>query len=527
MNKLLYNARIHTLDEENPISTAVLIKDGRFSIVGNSEELFNAFSGIPKQDMEGRVILPGLTDAHIHLQHFALGLQMVDCETSTRQECLQRITEKAQQLEPGEWILGHGWNHNHWQEGYGNAASLDEAAPHNPVYLTAKSLHAGWANSQALAIAGVTSTSDDPHNGHIIRNAAGDPSGILLETAMELVNTIIPEPSIEKLAESLKFAQSELWKLGLTGIHDFDRSACFSALQLLHQQGELKLRVLKSIPNDDLASAIALGLRTGFGDDLLWMGSVKLFADGALGPRTAAMLEAYEEFPGETGQLSLDEEQVFEIGVQAVQNGISLAIHAIGDRANKQVLNGYARLRKYEQQHLLPHARHRIEHVQLLAQEDIRRLADLDLIASMQPIHQPSDMEMADRYWGDRCQYAYAPRTQLKAGAVVAFGSDAPVESPNPFLGIHAAVTRRNGDGSPGVDGWYPEQRLSAREALIGFTQGPAYAAGRENRLGKIKKGFLADLVVLEHDPFDIDPSQLKDVVVQSTMVAGDWVYMT
>jgi predicted amidohydrolase YtcJ len=525
MNKLLFNARIRTLDENNSLFSAVLIMNGKFVAVGDTDEFLNAFPNITNQDMEGRVLLPGLTDAHIHLQHYALGLQKVDCETKTRTQCLERVSEKAGNLQPGEWILGHGWNHNRWEEGYGDAGLLDRAAPMNPVYLTAKSLHAGWANSQALSIAGISNTTSDPKNGYLMRNADGAPNGILLESAMEMLENHIPEPSIENLVNCLKSAQSKLCRMGLTGVHDFDKSSCFSALQVLNEEHELKLRVLKSIPMDDLPFVIGMGLRTGFGDEHLWMGSLKCFSDGALGPRTAALIEDYEDFPGNTGLLSLDKDQVFDLGSKAVQNGISLAVHAIGDRANHEVLNGFTRIRDFENQQNLYPARHRIEHVQLLYPGDLGRLADLNLVASMQPIHQPSDMEMADKYWGARTQNAYALRTQLEKGAVLALGSDAPVESPNPFLGIHAAVTRQNSDGFPLETGWHPQQRLTVLEALQGFTQGPAYAAGREDRLGMIKAGFLADLLVLEEDPFDMLPSALKDIKPVATMIDGDWVY--
>jgi predicted amidohydrolase YtcJ len=289
----------------------------------------------------------------------------------------------------------------------------------------------------------------------------------------------------------------------------------------MHSRDELGLRVLKSIPLDDLEHAIGLGIRSGFGDDFLRIGSLKLFADGALGPHTAAMLEPYVDDNENYGILNLDNEQIFEFGCQAVDNGISLAVHAIGDRANHEVLDGFKQLRKYEKMKGYPHFRHRIEHVQLLHPSDMGRLADLDLIASMQPIHAPSDLFMADRSWGKRSEFAYAWRSQLERSAKLAFGSDAPVESPNPFWGLHAAVTRQRTDGSPGASGWYPEQRLTLEEALLGFTQGPAYAAGLEHKIGKLREGFLADLLVLEQDPFDCHPAELFQIKPSATRVGG------
>jgi predicted amidohydrolase YtcJ len=248
--------------------------------------------------------------------------------------------------------------------------------------------------------------------------------------------------------------------------------------------------------------------------------------DGALGPQTAAMFAPYEGTQDERGILIMDSEQLFEHARLAAGSGLSMAVHAIGDRAVHEALEAYRQLRDYEREQLgSAGLRHRIEHVQLVHPDDAGRLAELGIIASMQPLHATSDMRMADRHWGERTALAYAPRTQLQAGARLIFGSDAPVETPNPFLGLHAAVTRRRADGSPGADGWHPEQRLSLLEALHGYTSGPAYAAWMEDRLGRLAPGFLADLIVLESDPFKIDPHELRHLLPERTMVAGEWVY--
>jgi predicted amidohydrolase YtcJ len=525
MKKILYNAKIYTQDPDHPFVAAIAIENGRIAAIGATDTILAEFSKLPKENMGGKFILPGLMDAHIHLQYYSMGLQKVDCETSTLAECLQRVAGRVRELKPGEWVLGHGWNQNNWTEGFGTSAMLDEISPENPVYLTGKSLHLAWVNRAALKKAGITASTPDPINGKIVRTVDGEPTGILLEDAMQLVAKIIPEPGAEDLVVLLKQAQKELWKMGLTGVHDFDRRNCFSALQLMHSRQELGLRVIKSIPLEDLDYAIGLGLRTGFGDDLLRIGPLKLFADGALGPRTAAMIEPFAGEQENYGILNLDHEQILDYGIQAVENGISLAIHAIGDRANHEVLEGYKQLRLYEKKKGTPHFRHRIEHVQLLHPTEVSRLAELDLIASMQPIHAPSDRVMAEKYWGERSEFAYAWRSQLESGARLSFGSDAPVESPNPFWGIHAAVTRQQPDGSPGESGWYPQQRLHLAEALQAFTMGPAYAAGMEHKLGLLKVGFLADLVVLEQDPFQCPPTELIHFKPAATMVDGNWVW--
>ena len=290
--KLLYNAHIHTQNPSQPIASAILIDRERIMAVGDADVLLSQYPNAEKQDMNGRVIMPGLTDAHLHLNYYSLGLQKIDCETNTKEECLRRVEERAKKAKPGEWILGHGWNQNIWGH-WPSASELDSIAPNNPVYLTAKSLHAAWANTAALKLANITSQTSDPQNGQIQRDANGDATGILLETAMELVGNIVPEPSIQEIANAIEKAQSILWRMGLTGVHDFDRRDSFMALQQLRAQNRLKLRVLKNIPVELLDQAFELGLRSGFGDDWLRIGSVKAFMDGALGPHTAAMFQPY------------------------------------------------------------------------------------------------------------------------------------------------------------------------------------------------------------------------------------------
>jgi predicted amidohydrolase YtcJ len=523
--KLLYNAQVYTLDEQHPTGSAILVDGERIRVVADDPAPLLALEkGVEMMDVGGRAVIPGLTDAHIHLKHYATRMQKVDCETNTLAECLGRIAERAAALPPEAWILGRGWNQNDWGGVFPTASDLDAVAPQQPVFLTHKSMHSAWVNSAALRQAGITAETLDPVDGTIGRDEKGDPSGIMYETSASLVARFLPEPSVQQIARSIHEAQPVLWRMGLTGVHDFDQRSCFSALQVLHQSGELGLRVIKSIPLDDLQDAIGVGLRTGFGDDFLRIGPVKAFADGALGPRTAAMFQSYEGEQDVLGMLMLDAEELFERGRPAVENGLSLAVHAIGDRANHEVLKAYRQLRNIERSANLS-LRHRIEHVQLLHPQDVSRLAELSVIASMQPIHATSDMLMAERYWGERSAFSYAWHTQLEQKAMLAFGSDAPVESPNPFWGIHAAVTRRRGDGSPGPGGWYPAQRLTVFEALRAYTHGAAYAAGVEDRLGRLAPHYLADLLVLDVNPFTCDPAQLRDIHPLATMVAGEWVW--
>ena len=510
---ILYNANVYSREGIHSLVSALAIENGRILAVGNDVELLAGFGSHARlQNMEGKTIWPGLIDAHLHLEHYALNLQHVDCETPTLAGCLEAVKEKAHKVRPGDWILGHGWNQNDWPEGFGNASQLDAVAPDNPVYLTSKSLHSALTNSSGLALAQIANDTPDPEGGVIQRDENGRPTCILFESAVQLCEKVIPAPNPLQVKEALRIAQDNLLSIGVTCVHDFDTSRCFKALQMLHQEGLLNLRVVKGVPLDDLPHAIGLGLRSGFGDDHLTIGSVKLFADGALGPRTAAMLETYIGETDYSGILMLDAEQILDYGVQAVENGLSLAINAIGDRANHEVLNAYAQLRNFEAQHRLPALRHRIEHVQLLHPADQARLSQLHIIASMQPVHATSDMHMADRHWGNRCKDAYAWRTILQNHATLAFGSDAPVKSPNPFWGLHAAVTRCRRDGSSDPQWWYPEQRILLVEALQAYTSGAAYAGGMEDRIGKLTPGYFADLIVLNEDPFKVSSEVLFDI---------------
>ena len=526
---VLVNAKIYPLTAPQVHHSALAIQGTRILSIGSTEKIIREFGQDSQiEDLEGKVILPGLTDGHIHLQHYALNLQKINCETSTRQEFLHRVAEKAKTTPPGTWILGHGWNQNNWPEGYGNPRDLDRAAPNNPVFLTAKSLHAGWTNTLGMQLAEISSYTQVPQDGQLSRDHNGNPNGILFETAMDLIVKVIPTPTIDAVKEAILLAQPILWQFGLTGVHDFDRRTCFSALQSIQRDGNLKLRIVKSIPLEDLPSAVSIGIQTGYGNDFLRIGSVKAFSDGALGPHTAAMLAPYEDDPENQGILMLDSEDIYEFGSQAVKNGLSIAVHAIGDRAIHEILNGFSQVRKFQdsmQSPSIKNLRHRIEHVQIIHLDDAARLAELGIIASMQPIHATSDMRMADRYWGSRAAYSYAWKLQLQHNTKLVFGSDAPVESPNPFWGIHAAVTRQDRDNYPGPKGWYPEQCIDVYQTLKAYTSGTAYAAGMENRLGLLSPGYLADLIVLETDPFTCLPEQLHTILPEATMVNGEWVF--
>ena len=519
---VLYNAHIHTLDAARPTAQAIAIRDNVIVAVGDNSLVQRLSTNAAMIDLQGRCVLPGLIDAHLHAEWTSLGLKNIDAETPTLDEVLRRVAERAALTPKNQWLRGHGWNQNVWGGNFPTKADLDRVAPEHPVYLTAKSGHAGWANSIALKLAGISATTSNPANGEIVRDQAGEPTGIFLEDAMKLIEDKLPDISAPQVAEAMRDMLPLMHRAGLTGLHDFDGARALQAWQILKENGELRLRVSKTIPVYLLEHAIALGLRSGFGDDWLRLNSVKAFADGALGPQTALMIEPYEGSKSNRGIVVTDKEELFENVRKASAAGLSSTIHAIGDKANHDVLDVFAMVRHEEPTRRL---RHRIEHVQLLHPDDFQRLAQLNVIASMQPIHATSDMLMADKYWGARSAGAYAWRTQLNAGATLTFGSDAPVESFNPFLGIHAAVTRRRTDGTPNDNGWYPDQRLSVEEAVRGFTLGAAYASYEEHRKGSLTPGKLADLIVLDRDIYAIDPMAIAETQVLGTLIDGKWMH--
>lgn len=530
IDRILLNGSIIALTGSHQRFSALAIAGGRIVACGTDAEILSlATSQTIKDNLEGKVVIPGLTDAHLHWSLTARALKEVDVfEVPSKQIALARVAERAAKTPHGQWITGHGWTQVNWDGGaFPSARDLDRAAPEHPVCLRAKSAHATWVNTLALRIAGIDDTTPDPDGGHIGRDDDGVPNGILFETASELVMRHIPPVSVEQMADYMKLAQKLALASGLTGFHDFDGPDCMRALQVLRERGELALRVVKNINKEWIDDALDLGIRWGFGDDWLRLGGLKIFADGALGPRTALMVEAYQGEPENFGIVVTPKDEILALVSRASEAGIPSTIHAIGDCAVRNVLDVYQQVRQEEAvRGEAPHTRrHRIEHVQIIHPEDAARLAELKLIASMQPIHATSDYEMADRYWGERNAWAYNPRLQLDQGVVVAFGSDSPIDPFEPLGGIYAAVNRRRPDGSPGPAGWYPEARVTVDEALRGFTQGPAYAAGMEYRLGKLAPGYLADLVVVDRDLFAISPDEILDVKVVATMVGGEWRY--
>jgi predicted amidohydrolase YtcJ len=538
-DRVFYNGRIYTMDAARPQAQAVALAGDRILHLGDDDQVLPLLrNGGQATNLEGRTVIPGLIDAHVHFGWYSLALYQgqVDLDNvPSKAEALARVAAAAAAKPAGTWIQGGGWNKNLWPGGaFPAAADLDASVPDHPVALEDKSHHATWVNSQALALAGITASTEDPPGGEIVRGAEGQPTGILLETAADLIDRIIPEVDVETMAAALAQGIGRAHRLGLTGVHDPGHATVLAAFQVLHARGALNLRVLAHIPGDNLAAAVDLGLRSGFGDEYLRIGGVKIFADGALGPQTAHMLAPYEGTGGNLGIPTHTAGELVQMVRRANGAGLAVAVHAIGDAANRAVLDAIAVSAKPRNQGIenppIPQSPrlplpNRIEHVQLLHPDDVPRAAALGVVASMQPIHATSDMEMAERYWGGRCALAYAWRSLLDSGAKLAFGSDCPVETLDPLAGIHAAATRRRAGGQPGPDGWIAAQRLSVEEAVRAYTLGAAEASGEAHLKGSLAPGKLADLVVLSRDIFQCDPDQITDTRVEMTVVGGRIVY--
>lgn len=523
---VLLNGNIHTMDAARPHASAVAIARNRVLAVGDETEMRALLRpGGEAIDLGGHTVVPGFVDAHLHFASYGLGLKRIDVGVTSLTEALSRVAAAAEITPPGRWLRGQGWDQSLWEGGAFPARwDLDRIAPEHPVLLRHKSGHAAWVNSRAMQLAGITVGTPDPAGGAIDHDSAtGEPSGILKEAAIELVSELLPEPSLDEVTKAIEAATARAHEVGLVGVHTMEGSLAFQGFQKLRAAGKLRLRVLMQIPEDNLDAAVQIGLRSGFGDPWLRVGGLKVFSDGALGSHTASMLEPFCDASEDYGIAAVASEQLRQVVSRASRAGMAVFVHAIGDRANREVLDAIESSRAAGEG---PQLRHRIEHVQLLHPDDLPRLARLRVIASMQPIHATQDMVLADRCWGTRCATAYAWRSLLDTGAVLAFGSDAPVEDPEVLKGIHAAVTRRRPDGSPDPEGWYPEQRLDVEEAVRAYTAGAAFAGGEEAIKGTLSPGKLADLVVLSHDIFTIEPMAILETEVVATMLDGAFVYL-
>jgi predicted amidohydrolase YtcJ len=576
---VLRDGVIHTQDPARARARSVAISGGR--IVAFDDAAEGAIGPDTRvENLEGRGVAPGFVDAHIHFSSFALARQQVDLDVASTLESALREIGKTR-TRPGAWIKGRGWDRNRWGR-LPTAEDLDDVTGERPAVFGSHDGHAMWLNSAALRASGIDSATRDPAGGVIERDAHGDPTGVLFENAQDLVRHTLPAPTPAELADALRHALPLAAAAGLTGIHNFEDRHARAAFGALETNRELTLRVYHGISRGELKHATEQGLRTGAGSDWLRIGPVKLFADGALGSRTAHLLEPYaQRSDSYRGVATLQPEALDDAIRLATDAQLDVAVHAIGDAAVRSVLDAFERARSRQRGRTRQRARsrqgarsrqrvassrrgtdprssrraavdarqqqpqepeqlqqakelkevkevfdllHRIEHAQLVHPDDLPRFAALDVIASMQPIHAAADWRTADAHWGERSRFGYAWRTLLDAGATLAFGTDAPVERIEPLLTLYAATTRRDLQGEP-PGGWYPAQRISVAQAVAAYTLGSARAEHASHRRGMLRIGMDADLVVLEPDPFSLPADALRDVRVALTMVGGRIVF--
>jgi predicted amidohydrolase YtcJ len=535
MSTIIYlNGTIYTMDAGLPHAQALAVDtlSGRILAVGANDEV-RRVGGRDTElvDLRGKTMVPGFIDAHIHLlatAYQAHYINAVDCASEA--EVAELVRQRVDTTPEGRWIQGGRWFKDGWPgQHFPGKASLDAVAPLHPVALWSKDGHLLWVNSLALQLAGIDAQTPDLSSGIILRDDTGEPTGILQEEeATNLVYRVIDNADPVLTRHLVLQALQDLLKAGITTIHDIEGSDALSLFQELRAEGKLSVRVQMILPRHALPELRSLGLRAGFGDDMLRLAGIKIFADGTLGSQTAAMLEDFEGSPGQRGILSLPEATMVETVRLAAEHGLHIAIHAIGDRAVQAALNSI----EQAQQHLeslgqsqkQAHLRYRIEHAQLVAPADLRRMQRLGVVASVQPFHAVADRDLAQRYWGRRYKRAYAYRTMQKMGIPLALGSDAPVETFDPLRILYAAILR-NDSATPERSAWLPAQALSIVQALWGYTLGAAYAAGEEHDKGSLTTGKLGDAVVLREDLLTLAPAHLSSNGVQATIIGGQIAY--
>ncbi len=520
----------YTLDSRGRLQhfEALLIDQGKVVATGSDAELATRAGGAKVIDGHGHTLLPGLIDAHGHVLELGYARNSVDL-TGTRslEQALAKVKAYADAHPDAAWIRGGGWNQEIWKLGrFPTAGELDAVVSHRPVWLSRVDGHAAWANTAAIKLAGVSKATRDPSGGRIERDPNGDPAGVFVDGATDLIDAKVPHPTAQERAAALDTALAEMARVGLTGVGD--AGIDLEDYQLYRQYADvhkLTARIYAMIRGTgDAFDAISKdGPLIGYGNDFLTVRTVKLFADGALGSRGAAMLAPYSDDPHNRGLLFMPPEVMTVKVGKAFDKSYQVAIHAIGDRANREVLDSYAAAYRSHPDAIA--LRNRVEHVQIVSLGDIPRFVSLHLIASMQPTHATSDMNMAeDRTGRERLKGAYAWRRFLDQGTVIAAGSDFPVESPNPFYGLYSAVTRQDHQGQP-PGGWHADQAMTLAEALRAFTLDAAYAEHAEQTLGTLEPGKWADFILVDHDIFKDPPSRLWDTRVLQTWVAGRQVY--
>jgi len=513
-------ARIYTVDPARPTARMLAVRDGKILAVGDD---LAAYAGPRTRRIEvpDAIVVPGFIDCHAHMEALGELLETFDFRHArTPEEIIEAIRKEAARRPRGEWVQGRNWDQTNWGGRFPDAAELSRAVPDHPVYLTRVDGHAAWVNRKALELAGITAATPDPPGGKILRDASGQPTGILIDRAQSLVAAKIPPPGPEVLRRRLARAARECARLGLTTVHDAGVSAhVLAAYRDLIARDELPIRIYAMVGGEGKLWREYLERGPEIGERLT-VRSIKLMADGAMGSRGAAFFETYNDDPGNTGLLMLRREDIERVARKAVERGFQVNTHAIGDRANRIVLEAYAAVLGGRNDR-----RFRIEHAQVVAPEDFEKFARYSIIASMQPTQATSDMRWAEARIGpERVKGAYAWRRFLALGVPIASGSDFPVEDPNPLWGFYAAITRQDHHGQP-PGGWFPEQRMTRQEALESWTIRGAYAAFEEKVKGSLTPGKVADFVILSRDIMSVPPAEILKTRVLMTVVAGRIVH--
>jgi len=523
------NARVWTGDPRRPWAGAVIATGDRITAVGSSAEIQKlARPATRVVDAAGGMVVPGFNDAHVHFMDGGFGLTSVQLrDARTRDEFVRRIAEHAAQMPPGAWMLEGNWDHQNWGGELPRRDWIDSVTPHTPVFIQRLDGHMSLANSAALGLAGVTNATAAVPGGEIVRDEGGVPTGVLKDNAAALVRRVIPPPLPEQEDAALEAAMTHVASHGVTSVQNMGSWGNLAVFQRAHRAGRLRTRIYAVVP---LASwerlRDTLAARGGNrGDAWLRIGGLKGFVDGSLGSHTAAMLEPFSDAPGDTGLFVNAPEDLYRWAKSANDHALHVIIHAIGDRANRVLLDTYQRIARDDTERGDGQRRLRIEHAQHLAPGDIPRFARIGVIASMQPYHAIDDGRWAEKLIGpQRAKGTYAFRSLLDSGARLAFGSDWFVAPPTPIEGIYAAVTRRTlDDANPG--GWVPEQRIGVEDALRAYTSGSAYAEFQETEKGMLARGMLADFVIIDRDLTRIAPETIRDARVVVTVVGGRIVY--
>ncbi|MEW6366922.1 MAG: amidohydrolase [Acidobacteriota bacterium] len=519
--KLLVNGRIYTMDAQRSWKEAVIIRDDRIWKIGTTAEI-RALASPDAQliDLGGRFAMPGFIDAHVHFIDGGASLlqtRLKDCRDQA--DLANRLAEYVKRTEPGEWITGGGWDHEIWPDKKPPAAALlDKAAPRNPVFLTRHDMHMGVVNTRALRAAGITRETKSPEGGEIGRDAAGDPDGTLRDNAMDLVYAVIPRRSLAQVRDAAGAAQAEAARCGVTTVMDMGTAPTdLSVYTELHNKSELRVRMLACPPIAALDSLTVLGIAQGLGGNMLRIQGLKILTDGSMGSGTALFFEPYNDRPQTSGLSLYAPGELESLIGRADEAGFQLHIHAIGDRAIWMTLDDLSRLPPRDR-------RVKIEHVQVVRRQDFGLFKKTGAIASVEPSHILDDMHWCEKRVGERCKDSYAYGSLHRAGIPMAFGTDWPVEPLNPWLGIYAAVTRQDLEGKPDR-GWFPEERMPLADALYYYTMGSAFAGFLERDLGSIEPGKLADIVVTNENPFEIQHASLKGVTTWMTLLGGEIVW--